>query len=90
MLTYVLSLYLNEGYDQSEIMAAILDLGDTRQALPYTWFLKSDMSPKEIRDTLSLHLAPDERLMVMKAGGPAAWRNLMCDNKWIIDNLTSK
>ncbi len=90
MLTYVLSFYLNEGYDQSEIMASLTSLGETQQALPSTWFLKSDKSPKEIRDILTEHLAPDERLMVMKAGGPAAWRNLMCDNRWVIDNLSSK
>jgi hypothetical protein len=90
MKTYVLSFDLNHGYDQSEIFEELANLGETQQALSSTWFLKSELTAKEIRDKLGAHLAADERVMVMKSGGPAAWRNVMCDNKWLIENLSNK
>ena len=88
MKTYVLAFDLNNDYDQSGIFEKLATLGETQQALSSTWFLRSEHAAKEIRDLLSEHLAPDERVMVMKSGGPAAWRNVMCDNKWLIENLS--
>lgn len=88
MKTYVLSFDLNSDYDQSTMLEELASLGELQQAMSSTWFLKSERTAKEIRDQLAEHLAPDERVMVMKSGGPAAWRNVMCDNKWIIENLS--
>jgi hypothetical protein len=90
MTTYVLSFELNEEYDQSEIYNTLENLGELQRALPYTFFLKSDQSAKEIRDALAGHMAPDERVLVMKSSSPAAWRNMMCDNKWLLENLSNK
>ncbi len=88
MKTYVLSFELNDEYDQSQIFEELATLGEIQKALSSTWFLRSESTAKEIRDQLGEYLAPDERVMVMKSGGPAAWRNLMCDNKWVIENLS--
>jgi len=90
MKTYVLSFDLNEDYDQSEIFETLNSLGELKQALSYTWFLRSDQTAKEIRDQLAKRMAPDERVVVMRSSSPAAWRNLMCDNKWVLENLSNK
>jgi hypothetical protein len=90
MKTYVLSFDLNNDYDQSGMFEELATLGEIHQALSSTWFLKSEHTAKEIRDKLAAHLAPDERVMVMKSAAPAAWRNLICDNKWLIENLSNK
>ncbi|MCO8160995.1 hypothetical protein NJC38_02365 [Pseudomonas sp. 21LCFQ010] len=90
MTTYVLSFELNEDYNQDDLFEELAALGEAKQGLASTWFLKSEQTATEIRDSLSVHLAPDERLLVVKSSAPAAWRNLTCDNRWLIDNISNK
>lgn len=52
-----------------------------------TWAVVSDKSHTEIRDDLSEYLPKGSRLFVLKSGGIAAWRNVICSNKWLKENI---
>ena len=47
----------------------------------------STVNATTIRDNLSRHINAGDRLFVIKSGVEAAWRNSLCDNQWLKDNL---
>lgn len=55
------------------------------QIMKSSWIVVTDDSPTEIRNTIANHFVG--RIGVFKTDRAAAWRNVMCDNKWIKDNL---
>lgn len=84
--------YLINYETQSEITQKILDgviknLGEAMQITSTLWALKTDISAKELRDSLREQLSTSDRLMVIKSGREAAWYNSLCPNKWIVDNF---
>jgi hypothetical protein len=90
MTTFVISFDLGSSFDQTDFFETLNSLGETQQATSSTWFLKSDKTAKEIRDLLALSMDSSERLVVLKSASPGAWRNVMCANKWLIDNVSNK
>ncbi len=56
--------------------------------LDQTWLVMTDKTPSEIRDALKPHLKEDDRLLVMRYGGEAAWCGFKDDcQTWLEDNL---
>lgn len=90
MTSYVISYDLGSNFDQAEFFDCLNSLGETKQVTSSTWILISDKTAKQIRDELGMFLDPSERLIVLTSASPAAWRNSMCDNKWLVDNIGNK
>lgn len=52
-----------------------------------TWAVVSDLDHVELRDRLMSVLDENDRLIVIKSGGHAAWHNLFANRMWLKENL---
>ena len=54
-----------------------------------TWAIKVDKKASEIRDDLMKHTIADDRLLVIRTGTEAAWKNSYGEknNEWLKKNL---
>ena len=52
-----------------------------------TWFIKSELTCKEVRDELKMLVDANDRLFVGELTGTAAWYNILCKNEYLKDNL---
>lgn len=63
-------------------------MGHTRISLKSAWLIVSDKSAKEIRDAAGAFLDENDKLLVVKLTGAAAWRGLReTTSDWIHENL---
>ena len=53
----------------------------------YSKLYESSSSSSEIRDNLKSYVDADDKLFVARLTGEAAWRNVLCTDKWLKDNL---
>ena len=51
------------------------------------WAVVTDKTAAVIRDHLTQYIDANDRLFVIKSGVEAAWRNSMCKNEWLKENL---
>lgn len=51
------------------------------------WIVRSTKSAVEIRDHLLATMDANDRLFVAALTGVAAWRNTICTNEWLKENL---
>ena len=52
-----------------------------------TWFIKTDETCVQVRDKLNAHVDKNDRIFVAALSGVAAWRNILCDSKYLKENL---
>lgn len=51
------------------------------------WAIVTDQKCAEVRDFLGKELAEGDRLFVVKSANVASWRNVICKNQWLKDNI---
>ncbi len=51
------------------------------------WAVVTTSTAPQIRDHLQQHMDANDRLFVIKSGVAAAWRNSICKNEWLKENL---
>jgi len=51
------------------------------------WAVKTNKSAVKIRDEIKEIVNKDSSLFVIKSGIEAAWRNVLCRNIWLKNNL---
>jgi hypothetical protein len=85
LITYDL---LSPGQDYTDLFEAIKKLGSWSHCLESIWIVKSNISSSEIRDKLNNNIDSNDKLLVVKLNGEAAWINLgkQC-NEWLKNNL---
>ncbi|ENZ0175286.1 hypothetical protein ACF958_004121, partial [Providencia rettgeri] len=83
MSSYLISYDLIKNKDYEKIYDAIKSFGTWARVTESVWVITSDLSSTEIRDNLSEHMDSDDRLLVLKSSGVAAWRNVRCSNEWL-------
>ena len=84
--TFIISYDLHNGnYD--ELFEAIKSYGTWAHITESTWAIISSKKASEIRDHLGEYLPKGSRLIVVKSGAVAAWRNVICSNEWLKKNL---
>lgn len=66
---------------------AMKEYGTWGRLTKSTWAIISYDSPSQIRDYLSQFIAKGDRLIIVKSGGRAAWKNSIADNDWMKNNL---
>lgn len=55
------------------------------QIMKGSWIIVTDDTPTDIRNYIASEFVG--RIAIFKTDRAAAWRNVMCDNNWIKDNL---
>lgn len=88
MSTYIIS------YQTSNIGAQLIALENAIRAYESwgrinsnTWAVLTDSTAVQIRDNLLQYLNANDRLMVVRSGTEAAWRNSMASSDWLKTNL---
>lgn len=84
---YIISYDMAEGGDYDALFEAIKEYGTWAHLTESTWAVVTEYSAKEIRDDLGEHLPRGSRLIVVKSGVEAAWRNVLARNDWLRRNL---
>ncbi len=87
MSSFVISYDLVADKDYSKLYEAIRNYGTFAHILESVWIVKSSSSSSEIRDNLKSYVDADDKLFVARLTGEAAWRNVLCTDKWLKDNL---
>jgi len=90
MATYIIGYDIHppKGETYEELYKAIKLLGAWWHHLDSTWLVISDLSAKEIRDTLIQQLRDDDQLLVTKSSGVGAWHGFNdSGSKWLKDHL---
>jgi hypothetical protein len=52
-----------------------------------TWVVRTTKTAVQVRDACEAHMDSNDRLFVAVLTGVAAWRNTICSNRWLKDNL---
>lgn len=74
--------------DYSALIEHFKSYGTYSHALDSTWLIVSDKTTKEVRDTALKHIDSDDKILVVKLAGAAAWRSLRTKTgEWIKKNL---
>ena len=89
MSCYIISYDLKDASDSDyeTLIDAIKGHGAWAHVTESTWAVLSEDNQKQIRDRLGKLLPDGSRLFVIKSGTAAAWKNVLCRNQWLKDNL---
>lgn len=80
---FIISFDLAQGRTYSRLISAIKAYGTWARITQSTYAIVTDSTATEIRDFLTQHIKPTDRLFVIKSGGSAAWRNSIADREWL-------
>ncbi|WP_174524906.1 CRISPR-associated protein Cas2 [Burkholderia glumae] len=85
--TYIISYDIkgSDGYD--DLFDAIKKYPGWAHITESTWAITTEDTHTEVRDNLGAHLPKGSRLLVVRSGSAAAWRNTICSNEWLKKNL---
>lgn len=75
------------GRDYTSLYSAIKGYGIYDHITESTWFIKTDASCVQVRDHLAAYIDSNDRLFVATLTGEAAWRNVICHNDYLKENL---
>lgn len=70
-----------------QLYAAIRAYGTWAHIMDSCWAIKTEHSTVEVRDALLGLLRPQDRLIVVQTAHIAAWKNVMCSNDWLKENI---
>lgn len=87
MKCYLISYNLKSERDYTSLYEAIKSYGVWAHILKSTWAIVTDQSAKEIREYLKNFIDQDDKIFVIKSGGEAAWKDVLCTNEWLKNNL---
>lgn len=73
--------------DYSKLISAIKEYGTYAKVLESCWIIKSSSDSTTIRNNLVKYIDENDKLFVCKLTGEAAWKNVLCTNQWLKDNL---
>lgn len=75
------------GRDYSELYKKLKSYTGWAKITESTWLLKTALSCVDVRDDILSVIDNNDRLFVTKSTGEAAWRNVICDNDYLKENL---
>ena len=87
MKCYIITYDLRNSRDYASLHKAIKRHSKWAKVTESTWAVLTEKSATEIRDNLSKVMDSDDRLFIIKSGVEAAWRNSICENEWLKENL---
>jgi hypothetical protein len=89
MNTYLIGYDLDKpGQVYKDLIDKIKSFGTWWHCLDSTWLIKSSLSAKAIRDTLNTIIDNNDKLLVARLSGEAAWTGFIADcSDWLKNNL---
>ena len=87
MPCYIISYDLRNQRDYESLHEAIKSYGTWAHITESTWAVVTPSPATKVRDNLLGYMDADDRLFVVKSGVEAAWRNIICKDQWLKDNL---
>ena len=87
MACYIISYDLRNSRNYESLYNAIKSYSKWARINESTWAVVTVKSAVEIRNHLTSVTDGDDRLFVVKSGIEAAWRNSICKNEWLKENL---
>lgn len=87
MATYIISYDLRKQKDYQKLIDEIKKYTKWAKILESTWAVVTISSAEEIGKHLKNYMDQDDGLFIMKSGKEAAWSQIICPDKWLIDNL---
>lgn len=87
MPAYIISYDLRAERDYDSLYEAMKSYDAWAHITESTWAVLTSTSAVTVRDHLSKYLDSDDRFFVIKSGVEAAWRNAICRNEWLKENL---
>lgn len=85
--TFIISYDLPEGSDYTDLYVALKSYGTWAKVTKSTWAIVTEKKAKEVRNHLLEYIPDGGRILVVKSGSIAAWRNVICSNDWLKKNL---
>jgi len=87
---YTINYDLRKQRNYERLYEAIRSYGSYAHVMESMWVILSNNSAVKIRDHLAQYVDNDDRLMVARATGEAAWLNLSDENsQWLKRNLSA-
>jgi CRISPR/Cas system-associated endoribonuclease Cas2 len=88
MATYIVSYDLvKPGRNYEDLYNAIRSYGNWGKVNESVWAIVTATTAAQVRDNLSKYMDANDRIFVVKSGSEAAWRNAICKNEWLKENL---
>lgn len=87
MKCYIITYDLVNQGNYTKLHSLLKDYGTWAKITESTWAVVTKQSAKEVRANLRNVLDYDDRLFVIKSGGEAAWKNVICKNEWLKKHL---
>jgi hypothetical protein len=88
MASYIISYdLLKPGRNYEDLYAAIKTYSRWAHVNESVWAVVTNSSAVQIRDHLLQYTDQNDRVFVIKSGVEAAWRNSICRNEWLKENL---
>lgn len=88
MACYLISYDLRKaGRNYKSLQEAIKAYGTWAHINESLWAVVTTKKATEVRADLVQFLDSDDRLIVVKSGVEAAWRNVICKNEWLKEHL---
>lgn len=89
MATYMVSYEVQDQSVIDALIAVMRAAGDTMQVLKNVWMVSTSVTAKQLREDMLAHVSAEDRLAIIRCGTGAAWKNIIGDNKWLIEHLSS-
>ena len=87
MVTYIISYDLVKERDYEKLYKAIKSYNNWAHITDSTWAVVSNKSTTEVRDHLEKAIDDDDMILIIRSGKYAAWKNAICNNDWLKNNL---
>ena len=84
---YIISYDLADGGDYDKLFEKLKSYSGWAHITESTWAVLTTKEASEIRDEIEELLVEGSRLIVVESANVAAWRNPICSNKWLKDNV---
>ena len=75
------------GRNYEQLYQAIKSYGTWGKLTESSWAIVSDQTAENIRNFLLNFIDNNDRIMVIRSGQSAAWRNIKANNDWLKKNL---
>ena len=89
MKSYLIAYTPNErGRGNAALDDAIKKFPSSWRILDSAWIVKTDWSPRQVREHIKPHIDVADQLLVLEFSGEGAWTGLNDDTvKWLMENL---
>ena len=85
--TFIISIEVSTDIDLTDLISVVKMYKTWAHITQFTWAIKTSEKVKEIRDKIAEVLPKGSRIFVIKSGTWSAWKNVICSNDWLKNNL---